>query len=183
MSSIKEVEIPLTQQDINELEAGDQVNLSGTIYTARDTAHDRLLDDLDSDDMPMELEGSVIYYVGPCPAREHQVIGSCGPTTSYRMDPFTPGLIEEGLKGMIGKGPRSEKVIESMQDRAVYFAAIGGAAAVIADSVTEAEVIAYPDLGTEAVRRLEVDQFPCIVAIDARGNNLYETGVEKYREE
>lgn len=184
MSEIKSITLPLTDEDVKGLTAGDRVTISGVIYTARDAAHANLLDELEAgDDLPIEVEGGVIYYVGPCPAKENQVIGSCGPTTSYRMDPFAPTLIKEGLKGMVGKGPRSKEVIKTMKEEtAVYFAAIGGAAAVIADSVKKAEVVAYPELGTEAVRRLEVKDFPCVVAIDSEGNNLYESGVEKYKE-
>ena len=174
MSDIK-LKMPLSESEVRELEAGDKVLLSGTIYTARDAAHARLIEALKEDELPMELEGQVIYYVGPCPAKPGKVIGSAGPTTSYRMDPFAPTLIQEGLKGMIGKGTRSEEVIKAMKaEGAVYFAAIGGAAALIAESIKEAEVIAYEDLGTEAVRKLEVDDFPVIVAIDSKGNSLYE---------
>lgn len=184
MSKIKNITVPLTTEDVKNLKAGDRVTISGVIYTARDAAHAKLLKALNAGkSLPLELKGGIIYYVGPCPARKGQVIGSCGPTTSYRMDPFAPTLLSEGLKGMIGKGPRDENVINAIKENgAVYFAAIGGAAAVIADSVKKAEVIAYPELGTEAVRRLEVEDFPCIVAIDSEGNNLYESGVEEYKE-
>ncbi len=184
MSDIRNIKVPLTAEDAKGLKAGERVTISGVIYTARDAAHAKLLNALNNgESLPLEIEGGVIYYVGPCPAKEGQVIGSCGPTTSYRMDSFAPTLIEKGLKGMIGKGPRDEKVINAMKENnAVYFAAIGGAAALIANSVKKAEVIAYPELGTEAVRRLEVEDFPCIVAIDSEGNNLYESGVEKYRQ-
>ncbi|MCG8538995.1 MAG: Fe-S-containing hydro-lyase [Clostridia bacterium] len=184
MSDIRNIKVPLTAEDAKGLKAGERVTISGVIYTARDAAHAKLLNALNNgESLPLEIEGGVIYYVGPCPAKKGQVIGSCGPTTSYRMDSFAPTLIEKGLKGMIGKGPRDEKVINAMKENnAVYFAAIGGAAALIANSVKKAEVIAYPELGTEAVRRLEVEDFPCIVAIDSEGNNLYESGVEKYRQ-
>ncbi|MCG8502148.1 MAG: Fe-S-containing hydro-lyase [Firmicutes bacterium] len=184
MSDIKNIKVPLTTEAVKDLKAGERVTISGVIYTARDAAHAKLLKALEAGEaLPLELEGAVIYYVGPCPAKEGQIIGSCGPTTSYRMDSFAPTLINKGLKGMIGKGPRDEKVINAMKENnAVYFAAIGGAAAVIANAVKKAEVIAYPELGTEAVRRLEVEDFPCIVAIDSKGNNLYESGVEAYKQ-
>ena len=183
MSEIKKIKVPLTTEDVKDLKAGERVSISGVIYTARDAAHAKLLKALAAgESLPLEIEGGVIYYVGPCPAKEGQVIGSCGPTTSYRMDPFAPTLIARGLKGMIGKGSRDQQVIKAMKDHsAVYFAAIGGAAAVIAASIKKAEVVAYPELGTEAVRRLEVEDFPCIVAIDSEGNNLYESGVKEYK--
>ncbi|ADL12067.1 Fe-S-containing hydro-lyase [Acetohalobium arabaticum] len=175
MSEIR-LETPLTEEKVRELEAGDTVLISGTVYTARDAAHARLVDALDSDkDMPFEIDGQVIYYVGPAPAKPGKPIGSAGPTTSYRMDPFAPRLIKEGLRGMIGKGYRNDEVVEAMKEEgAVYFGAIGGAAALIAQRIKEAEVIAYDDLGTEAVRRLEVEDLPVLVVIDAEGNSLYE---------
>ncbi|ADL12031.1 Fe-S-containing hydro-lyase [Acetohalobium arabaticum] len=176
MSEIR-LETPLTEEKVRELEAGDTVLISGTVYTARDAAHARLIDALDSEkDMPFEIDGQVIYYVGPAPAKPGKPIGSAGPTTSYRMDPFAPRLIKEGLRGMIGKGYRNNEVVEAMKEEgAVYFGAIGGAAALIAQRIKEAEVIAYDDLGTEAVRRLEVEDLPVLVVIDAEGNSLYET--------
>jgi fumarate hydratase subunit beta len=174
MSEIK-LEMPLSEEEVRDLTAGDKVLLSGTIYTARDAAHARLIDSLkQGEELPFELDGQVIYYVGPAPAKPGQVIGSAGPTTSYRMDPFAPVLIKEGLRGMIGKGTRGEEVVTAMQEEgAVYFAAIGGAAALIAKRIKQAEVIAYEDLGTEAVRKLKVEDMPLIVAIDSQGNNLY----------
>ncbi|GAB6100550.1 Fe-S-containing hydro-lyase [Halanaerocella petrolearia] len=174
MSNIK-LEMPLSEEEVRNLAAGDRVLLSGTIYTARDAAHARLVDALQEDkELPMELEGQVIYYVGPAPAKPDKAIGSAGPTTSYRMDPFAPRLIKEGLRGMIGKGERNEQVVETMQEEgAVYFAAIGGAAALIAQKIKESEIIAYEDLGTEAVRKLKVEDFPVVVAIDSQGNSLY----------
>lgn len=175
MSEIR-LETPLTEEKVRDLEAGDRVLISGTVYTARDAAHARLVDALETeDDMPFEIDGQIIYYVGPAPAKPGEPIGSAGPTTSYRMDPFAPTLIKEGLRGMIGKGDRDEKVVEAMKEKgAVYFGAIGGTAALIAQRINKAEVIAYDDLGTEAVRRLEVENLPVLVVIDTEGNSLYE---------
>jgi fumarate hydratase subunit beta len=183
MNSIKKIEMPLTYDKVKGLKAGDMVEITGVIYTGRDAAHKRLCDTLArGGDMPFDLTDSVIYYVGPAPAKPGAVIGSAGPTTSYRMDDLTVPLLEGGLRGMIGKGVRSGKVIEAMvRTGAVYFAAIGGAGALIADTIKEAEVIAYGDLGTEAVRRLRVESFPATVVIDSYGNNIYETEREKYR--
>lgn len=182
MSKIK-IETPFTNEDVMTLKAGDQVLISGTLYTGRDAAHMRIVKALEQDEkIPFELEGQVIYYVGPAPAKPDQIIGSCGPTTSYRMDDLTAPLLDRGLKGMIGKGTRNQTVIESMiKNHAVYFAAIGGAGALIANSVQSSEVIAYEDLGAEAVRKLTVEDFPAIVVIDSKGNNLYETEPAKYR--
>lgn len=183
MDNIKKISTPLTEEVVKSLRAGDNVLLSGVIYTGRDAAHKRFIEALEKgESLPFDIKGAVIYYVGPAPAKPGQPIGSAGPTTSYRMDAYTPKLLEIGLKGMIGKGPRGEKVIESMKkNTAVYFAAVGGAAALIAKSVKEAEVVAYDDLGPEAVRKLIVEDLPLVVAIDSYGNNLYETGPEKYR--
>lgn len=183
MSEIKKLTAPLTKETIENLRAGDQVFISGVIYTGRDAAHKLLVQALhEGKTLPVNLEGQVIYYVGPCPAKPGQVIGSCGPTTSGRMDSYAPTLLELGLKGMVGKGPRNASVIEAMvKNGAVYFAAIGGAGAIIANSVKKAEVVAYPELGPEAIYCLEVEDFPCIVVIDSLGNNLYKTGVEKYK--
>lgn len=183
MSTIKKVTTPLTDEQISDLKAGDQVLISGVIYTARDAAHKLLTDAIkEGNELPVDFANQVIYYAGPTPAKPGKVIGSCGPTTSGRMDSFSPMMMEQGLKGMIGKGPRSPEVIEAMKKHhVVYFAAIGGAAALIANSVKSAEVVAFDDLGPEAIRRLEVVDYPCIVAIDAEGNNLYEIGVKQYR--
>lgn len=173
----------LTKSVLKELKAGDSVSVSGVIYTARDAAHKRLCDLLeDGKPLPVELENSIIYFVGPSPAKEGAVIGSAGPTTSYRMDAYSPTLIKEcGLTGMIGKGPRSSDVIDAMKEHgAVYFAAVGGAAALIARSIKEAEVVAYEDLGPEAIRRLVVEDMPLVVAIDSYGNSLYESGPAEY---
>ncbi|NPV92950.1 MAG: Fe-S-containing hydro-lyase [Firmicutes bacterium] len=176
---------PLKRSVAESLRAGDAVEISGYIYVARDAAHLRMLDALESGrEMPFELEGQVIYYMGPCPAPSGAVIGSAGPTTSKRMDKMTPPLLARGLRGMIGKGPRSPEVIEAIQrSRAVYFAAIGGIGALLSQYVTEKEVIAYPELGAEAVLRLKVDRMPLIVAVDSKGGNLYQLGQETYRRE
>lgn len=180
---IKRLTTPLTQEQLENLQAGDRVTISGTIYTGRDAAHQRLIQAIeDNKPLPLNLAGQVIYYVGPCPARPGQVIGSCGPTTSGRVDKYTPALLELGLKGMIGKGQRSKNVIDKIKELgAVYFAAIGGAGASIARTVKKAEVVAYDDLGPEAIYCLEVEEFPCIVAIDSQGNNLYQKGVEQFK--
>ncbi len=174
---------PLTEEDVRKLVAGDKVSLSGIVYTARDAAHKRLVELLEKGEgLPMSLEGQIIYYVGPAPTPPGKAIGSAGPTTSYRMDPYTPALIENGLRGMIGKGERSDKVVDAMKKHgAVYFAATGGAAALISKRITAAEVIAYEDLGAEAIRELTVEDFPVIVAQDASGGNIYTEGQEKYR--
>ncbi len=176
------LEVPLKDEDIEKLKAGDKVSLTGVVYTARDAAHKRLVELLESGkELPIPLEGQVIYYVGPAPTPPGKPIGSAGPTTSYRMDPYTPALIEKGLKGMIGKGERSEQVVEAMKKhKAVYFAATGGAAALISKRIVKAEVIAYEDLGAEAIRRLEVKDFPLIVAQDCHGGNIYSEGQKKY---
>jgi len=173
---------PLSDDDVAKLKAGDKLYLSGTLYTARDAAHKRLVELLKKGEpLPVDVKGQVIYYVGPAPAKPGQVIGSAGPTTSYRMDPYAPTLIEQGLKGMIGKGPRGETVVEAMKKHcAVYLAATGGAAALIAKSVTKAEVVAYEDLGTEAIRRLEVKDMPLIVAQDCHGGDQYKGGIKEY---
>jgi fumarate hydratase subunit beta len=173
---------PLKDSDIEQLKAGDTVKISGTIYTARDAAHARLVKLLEEGkELPFDPKGQIIYYVGPTPAKPGKAIGSAGPTTSYRMDPYAPKLIEVGLKGMIGKGARSEEVKEYIKKhKAVYFAAVGGAAALIAQSIQKAEVIAYDDLGAEAIRKMEVVDFPAIVINDIYGNDLYEMGQKEY---
>lgn len=178
-----ELSANLTQESLKTLKAGDSVTISGEIYTARDAAHKRLCDLLDAGkELPVELQNRIIYFVGPSPAKEGAVIGSAGPTTSYRMDAYSPRLIKEcGLTGMIGKGPRSAEVIDAMKSNgAVYFAAVGGAAALIARSIKEAEVVAYDDLGPEAIRRLVVEKMPLVVAIDSEGNSLYESGPAEF---
>lgn len=165
------------------LRAGDSVLLSGPIYTARDAAHKRLVDSINcGENLPFDLNNQVIYYVGPTPARPGKVAGSAGPTTSYRMDPYTSLLLKHGLRGMIGKGQRSQEVVESMQRHgAVYFGAIGGAAALISRSIRSIEVVAYPDLGAEAIHQFVVEDMPLIVLIDSKGNNVYESEQLKYR--
>lgn len=174
---------PLTDEVVERLRAGDKVTLSGVIYVARDAAHKRLVEALDrGEELPLDLRGQVIYYMGPSPARPGRPIGAAGPTTSGRMDPYAPRLMAEGLKGMIGKGNRSPAVREAMQKhKAVYFGAIGGAGALISQSIKEAEVIAYPDLGAEALRRLVVEDFPLIVINDIYGGDAYEEGKARYR--
>lgn len=168
---------PLTEEQVRNLKAGDNVLISGTIYTGRDAAHKRMVEALDKGEaLPFDPNGQVIYYVGPTPTKPGHAIGSCGPTSSYRMDPFAPRLLDLGLRGMIGKGKRNDKVIDSMKKNgAVYFGAIGGAAALISKSVVKCDIIAYEDLGPEAVRRLEIKDFPAIVIIDSEGTNLYNT--------
>ncbi|AIY79351.1 Fe-S-containing hydro-lyase [Clostridium botulinum] len=173
---------PLTSEKILKLKAGDTVLLSGIIYSARDAAHKRLIELLDKDEkLPLSIDNEIIYYVGPSPAKPGSVIGSAGPTTSYRMDSYAPRLLDLGLKGMIGKGARNEEVIESIRkNKAIYFGAIGGAAALIAKSIVKSEIIAYEDLGAEAIRKMEVKDMPLVVIIDSAGNNLYEIGQKDY---
>lgn len=176
------LETPFDIEAIKQLKSGDKVLLSGVIYTARDAAHQRLVDSINSDTaLPFELEGQVIYYVGPSPNKPGEVIGSAGPTTSYRMDDLTLPLLERGLRGMIGKGLRSDHVVEGMKKySAVYFAAIGGAGALISNCIKSSEIIAYEELGAEAIRRLVVEELPLYVVIDTDGNDLYKTEQEKY---
>lgn len=172
----KHITAPLTEETIADLHAGDMVYITGTIYTARDAAHKRMAETLDrGEELPLSLQGNVIYYMGPSPAREGRIIGSAGPTTAGRMDSYTPRILDLGLKGMIGKGRRSEEVKRAIvRNGAVYFAAIGGAGALLSRSITAAEVIAYEDLGTEAVRKLTVENFPAIVVIDSAGHDMYQ---------
>ena len=181
----KHVKTPLDEETALSLKAGDYVYLTGTIYTARDAAHKRMYEAFEKGEpLPLELKSNVIYYMGPSPAREGRPIGSAGPTTSSRMDKYAPSLLDLGLMGMIGKGKRSEEVKAAIvRNGAVYFAAVGGAGALLSKSITESEVIAYDDLGTEAIRRLKVENFPVIVVIDSQGNNLYETAIQEYRAE
>lgn len=173
---------PLDNEMIKTLKAGDEVLISGTIYTGRDAAHKRLTELIQKGEkLPFDLEGQIIYYVGPCPAPPGKVIGSAGPTTSGRMDAYAPGLIALGLKGMIGKGSRSQAVIDAIKAcGAVYFGATGGAGALISSCIKSEEVIAFHDLGTEAIRKLQVDNLPCVVIIDAQGQDLYQIGRKKY---
>ena len=178
----KHITTPLTHEKVQPLRAGDSVLITGTIYTARDAAHKRLCELVEKGEpLPFDVKDSIIYYVGPTPAKPGMAIGSAGPTTSYRMDAYSPTLIAQGETGMIGKGKRGPDVIEAMKKYgAVYFAAIGGAGALLSKCIKSAEIIAYEDLGAEAIRRLEVENLPVIVVIDSLGNNLYETGRREY---
>ena len=182
MAEIK-LKTPLTDQDVEKLKIGDKVLLTGVIYTGRDAAHKRLYDlILAGKELPVDIRGQVIYYVGPAPAKPGKPIGSAGPTTSYRMDAFAPKLMELGLKGMIGKGNRGAEVVEAMKThKAVYFGATGGAGALLARSIKKAEVVAWEDLGPEAIQRMEVEDFPVVVINDTKGNDLYVEGAKKYR--
>lgn len=177
------IKAPITDEDAGSLKSGDYVYITGTIYTARDAAHKRMYEALQNgEELPMEMKHNIIYYMGPSPAREGRAIGSAGPTTASRMDKYAPSLLDLGLKGMIGKGKRSDAVREAIvKNGAVYFAAIGGAGALLSKCIQSSEMIAYEDLGTEAIRKLEVKDFPVIVVIDSEGNNLYETAIEEYK--
>lgn len=178
----KHIHAPMTKEAARELRAGDYVYITGTIYTARDAAHKRMYEaKKNNEPLPIALENNIIYYLGPTPEKPGQVIGSAGPTTASRMDKYAPALLDEGQTGMIGKGKRSETVIESMKkNSAVYFAAIGGAGALLSKCIKKSEIVAYEDLGTEAIRKLEVKNFPVIVVIDSQGNNMYESAVAEY---
>ena len=182
---IKDVVPPLSDADVESLTAGDRVRITGTLYTARDAAHGRLMPLIEGGDpLPIDVRGQIIYYTGPSPARPGEVVGSVGPTTGGRMDRFTPRLLSLGLKGTIGKGHRSDAVKEALREhKAVYFGAIGGAGAVLSRYVKKLEVVAYEDLGTEAIRRLEVDDFPAIVINDCHGGDLYQDGMKEYARE
>lgn len=186
-TSKKEIRIttPLTGKVIKGLKAGDKVLISGVVYTARDVAHKRLVTAIkDKEKLPFNLKGQMIYFTGPSPEPPGKVIGSAGPTTSSRMDAFSPILIKEGLKGMIGKGPRGKQVVDAIKKyKAVYFAAIGGASAMLSKRIKKSDIIAYEDLGTEAIRRLEVEDFPVIVVNDIYGNDLYIVGIKRYSKE
>ena len=173
---------PISREEARKLRAGDSCLISGVIYTARDAAHKRLCELADKgEELPFDVKDSVIYFVGPTPEREGQVIGSAGPTTSYRMDAYSPTLISLGQTGMIGKGKRSDEVIASMKEHgAVYFGAIGGCGALLSECIKKCEIVAYEDLGAEAIRRLEVEDFPVIVIIDSEGNNLYENAIQEF---
>ena len=179
------IKAPISNEDAASLDAGDYVYITGTIYTARDAAHLRMNETLDrGESLPINMENNIIYYMGPSPAREGRPIGSAGPTTASRMDKYAPRLLDLGLKGMIGKGKRSDAVKDAIiRNGAVYFAAVGGAGALLSKSILTSEVVAYDDLGTEAIRKLEVENFPVIVVIDAKGNNLYETAIKEFCEE
>lgn len=179
----REITAPIDRDTIKTLHAGDYVYISGTIYTARDAAHKRMTETLDAGgDLPIEIKGNVIYYMGPSPAREGRPIGSAGPTTASRMDKYTPRLLDLGMGAMIGKGKRSQAVIDAIvRNGAVYFAAVGGAGAILSKCIKKSEIIAYEDLGTEAIRKLTIENLPVIVVIDAEGNNLYETASKEYQ--
>ena len=179
----KHIQAPLLEAEIRDLKAGDYVYITGTLYTARDAAHKRMQEALDrGEGLPFDIKDQVIYYMGPPPAREGRPIGSAGPTTASRMDKYAPRLLDLGLKGMVGKGKRTKEVLDAViRNGGIYFAAVGGAGALLSKRIRKAEVIAYEDLGTEAVRKLEVENFPVIVVADRFGNNLYETAVQTYR--
>lgn len=179
----KYIKAPLEKEVIKTLSAGDYVYITGTIYTARDAAHKRIDETLQGEKkLPIPLKDEIIYYMGPSPAREGMIIGSAGPTTASRMDKYTPKLLDKGLGGMIGKGKRSQEVVDAIiRNESVYFAAVGGAGALLSKCIQKSEVLAYDDLGTEAIRRLTVKNFPVIVVIDCEGNNLYETAIEQYK--
>jgi len=183
MAQVK-ITTPLTREAVRNLKAGDSCLISGVIYTARDAAHKRLCELVaQGKELPMDVRDAIIYFVGPTPAKPGQAIGSAGPTTSYRMDAYSPIMIEQGLTGMIGKGKRGAEVVAAMKEHgAVYFGAIGGCGALLSKCIKKAEIVAYEDLGAEAIRRLEVEDFPAIVIIDAEGNNLYESGRTAYLE-
>lgn len=184
MSRTWKIDTPLTEESVRKLRSGDRVLFSGVIYTARDAAHKRFVEALEAGEkLPFEVEGQAIYYAGPAPAAPGKPIGPVGPTTSYRMDPYAPALLEKGLRVMVGKGRRSAEVVAAMKRfGAVYLGATGGAAALLARTVKEAEVVAYPDLGPEAVRRLVVEEMPLVVVIDSEGQDLYETGPALFRQ-
>ena len=179
----KRINAPIEKEAARSLRAGDFVYIDGTIYTARDAAHKRMIEALEKGEtLPIDMDGTVIYYMGPSPAREGRPIGSAGPTTASRMDKYTPTLLDMGMGAMIGKGKRSPEVVDGIvRNGAVYLAAIGGAGALLSKCIRESEIVAYEDLGTEAIRKLTVERFPAIVVIDSEGNNLYETALEEYR--
>lgn len=181
----KKIKAPIDKETAKSLKAGDYVYIDGIIYTARDAAHKRMTESLEKGEaLPIEIEGNMIYYMGPSPAREGRPIGSAGPTTASRMDKYTPRLLDLGMGAMIGKGKRSQAVIDAIiRNDSVYFAAVGGAGAILSKCIKASEVVAYDDLGTEAIRKLTVENFPVIVVIDSEGNNLYETAILQYREE
>ena len=178
----RHITVPISRETAEELRAGDYVYLTGTIYTARDAAHKRMYEALEKgEELPLDVKNNVIYYMGPSPAREGRPIGSAGPTTASRMDKYAPTLLDMGLIGMIGKGKRTDVVKDAIvRNDAVYFAAVGGAGALLSKSIMKSEVVAYDDLGTEAIRRLEVKNFPVIVVIDSEGNDLYQTAIREY---
>ena len=176
------IETPLTKEKVKELQVGDYVYITGTVYTARDAAHKRMTEELaQGKSLPFDIKDQIIYYLGPTPNREGQVIGSAGPTTSSRMDKYAPRLLDLGEKAMIGKGKRTKEVMDAViRNKAVYFAAIGGAGALLSKCIKKSEIICYEDLGAEAIRKIEVEDFPVIVVVDSAGNNLYETAIKKF---
>lgn len=178
----KIIHAPIIKEEIANLKSGDSVYITGTIFTARDAAHKRMYESLsEGKSLPINIEGNVIYYMGPSPAREGKAIGSAGPTTASRMDKYTPTLLDLGLGGMIAKGKRSDEVVSSIiKNKSIYFAAIGGAGALLSKAIKKSEVVAYDDLGTEAIRKLEVEEFPVIVVIDSEGKNLYNTAIKEF---
>ena len=184
MQEIK-IRLPLRDEVIEKLRAGDYVYLNGDLYVARDAAHKRLMDLIKAGKkLPISLEGETIYYMGPSPAREGQIIGSAGPTTASRMDKYTPTLLDLGLKGMVGKGKRSQEVLDAIvRDHAIYFAAVGGAGALLSKCIRKSEIVCYEDLGAEAIRRITVEAFPLVVLIDCKGNNLYEAASREYADD
>ena len=181
----KHINAPISDETAASLRAGDYVYITGTIYTARDAAHKRMAEALaKGEKLPIDMKNNIIYYMGPSPAREGRPIGSAGPTTASRMDKYAPDLLDLGLKGMIGKGKRTQAVKDAIiRNKAVYFAAVGGAGAILSKCIKKSDVIAYDDLGTEAIRKLEVENFPVVVVMDCEGNNLYETAIQKYKRE
>jgi fumarate hydratase subunit beta len=183
MSNVIKITTPLSDEVVNSLKSGDQVSINGVLYTARDAAHKRLVDLLDKGEkLPFDVKGQIINYVGPAPAKPGAIIGSAGPTTSYRMDPYAPRLMEIGMKGMIGKGNRAKNVIDAMvKFKSIYFAAIGGTGALVARSIKKVEITAYEDLGPEAIRKMEVEDFQAVVVNDTSGNDVYKEGMNKYK--
>ena len=181
--SVIRISTPLDDETVTQLKSGDNVLINGIIYTGRDAAHKRLVDLLDrGESLPFDIAGQIIYFVGPTPARPGRPVGSAGPTTSYRMDAYSPKLIAQGLKGMIGKGARSQEVLEAIKKyKCLYLAAVGGAGALISQSIKRSEVIAYEDLGPEAIRMMEVEDFPAVVVNDVTGNDLYKEGIKQYQ--
>lgn len=181
----REIKAPIDRETAKSLRAGDYVKITGTIYTARDAAHKRMIETLDKgEELPVDINGTTIYYLGPTPAREGRPIGSAGPTTASRMDKYTPRLLDMGMVGMIGKGKRTKEVLDAVvRNGSVYFAAVGGAGALLSKRILASEVVAYDDLGTEAIRKLTVEDLPVIVVIDSLGNNLYETAASQWRVE
>ena len=179
----RHLQAPISKEELKTLKSGDYVYITGTIYTARDAAHKRMYETLQNqENLPIDIQDQIIYYMGPSPAREGRPIGSAGPTTASRMDKYAPKLLDLGLGAMIGKGKRSQAVIDAIvRNGSVYFAAIGGAGALLSQRIKKSEVVAYDDLGTEAIRKLEVEDFPVVVVIDSQGNNLYETAIKEYQ--